>query len=206
MRERAGRWTKRVAATALAVALAGCAATAPRPGSAMAPAGLPRVALLPLENLSGRAEAGDLVTRVFFGALGATGTSELVEPGDVEAGLSEYRIRTSGMLTSEQAMKLAARLRASYLMTGTILECGTVRTPEGDVPSVGVSMRLLSGADGRVVWTAMKVRTGEDHQTVFEWGRVRSLERLTEQTAAEMFKRFRLPAAGDTLPGPGGKS
>jgi hypothetical protein len=142
---------------------------------------------------------------VFFAALGQTGAVELVEPGDVEARLSEYRIRTSGMLTTEQAVKLATRLRADFLMTGTILECGTVRTPEGDVPTVGVSMRLLSNVDGRVVWTAMRIRTGDDHETVFNWGRERSLERLTERTAAEMFKRFRLPAVTDTLRSPGGK-
>ncbi len=193
-------------AGALMAAFAGCAATVPPPADSAVGAGLQRVAMLPLENLSGNPEAGDVVTRVFFGALGQTGVVELVEPGDVEAGLSEYRIRTSGMLTTEQTVKLAARLRASYLMTGTVLEYGAVKTPEGDVPSVGVSMRLLSGTDGRVVWTAMKVRTGEDHQTVFEWGRVRSLERLTEQTAVEMFKRLRLPATSDSLPSPGGKS
>ncbi len=202
------RW---MGSAALALAVAGCAATAPAPvmapgapGAPGAPA-LQRVAMLPLENLSGRAEPGEMVTRVFFGALGRTGACEMVEPGDVEAGLSQFRIRTTGMLTSEQAVKLAERLRAAYLMTGAILNCESVRTPEGDVPSVGVSMRLLSGADGRVVWTAMRVRSGEDRETVFNWGRVHSLERLTEQTAEELFRRFRLPAGPDSLPAPGGK-
>ena len=190
---------------AAALALAGCAATA-TPPQPVSTAGQPRVALLPLENLAGKPEAADVVTRVMFAALGQTGAVELVEPGDVEARLSEYRIRTSGMLTTEQAVKLAGRLRADYLMTGTILEFGTVHTPEGDVPSVGVSMRLLSNADGRVVWTAMRIRTGDDRETVFNWGRERSLERLTERTAAELFKRFRLPAPSDTLRSAGGKS
>lgn len=184
-----------IAAAVIALALGGCAAgTAPLVRGPDAPA-LERVALLPLENLSARPESGDMVTRVTYGALAQGGRCEMVEPGDVEAGMRDLRIRTSGMLTTDQAVKLAARLKARWLVTGTILECGTVRTPDGDVPSVGLSLRMLSGEDGRVTWNAMRVRTGDDRETVFGWGRELSLERLTQRALEEMLRRFPLPAA-----------
>jgi len=187
-----GTW----AVAAWAVLAWGCAASRPpAPAPAPAPAGpLPRVALLPLENLSGRPECGDLLTRICQGALARTGTCEPAEPGDIEGAMAEARVRTTGLLTSEQAVQIAGRLRARYLLAGTILECGRVRTPEGEVPSVGVALRLLTGDSAQVVWTAMKVRTGDDRETIFGWGRELSLERLAERTMGEMFESFRIPA------------
>ena len=182
------------AVAAWAVLFSGCAASPP-PAPVSASAGpLPRVALLPLENLSGRPECGDLLTRICEAALARTGKCQTVEPGDIQGAMAEARVRTTGLLTSEQAVQLAGRLRARYLLAGTILECGRVRTPEGEVPSVGIALRLLMGDSAQVVWTAMKVRTGDDRETIFGWGREPSLERLAERTVAEMFESFRLPA------------
>jgi len=106
------------------------------------------------------------------------------------------------MLTSAQAVGIASRLRARWLVTGSILEYGTVRTPDGEMPSVGITLRMLDGRDARVVWSAMKVAGGQDRETVFGWGREASLDRLAERTAREMFKGFALPAAaGDSVTG-----
>jgi hypothetical protein len=44
----------------------------------------------------------------------------------------------------------------------------------------------------------MRVRTGEDRETLFGIGRVRSLDQLSERLARELFKGFRLPAPGTT--------
>jgi TolB-like protein len=184
----------------------GCAAHAPRPAAVAAPAaGLPRVAFLPLENLSGRGEAEDRLTRIFYSALAQTGTCEVVETGDVEAAYRDMRIRTTGMLTSQQAVRLGERLRARYLLTGSILEYAMVRTPDGEVPAVGVALRMLEADSARVVWTAMRVRTGEDRETIFGWGRELSQEKLAERLAREMFEKFQLPAGVDSTTGSGGR-
>jgi hypothetical protein len=196
------RIARRLLAPALALALAGCASTAPVVRAPGVP--LERVALLPLENLATRPESGDLVTRVVYGTMSQTQRCEMVEPGDVEAAMRDLRIRTSGMLTSDQAVKLAARLEARYLLTGTILECGMVRTPDGEVPSVGLTLRMLDGKNGRVTWNAMRVRTGDDHETLFGWGREVSLERLTQRALEDMLQKFPLPAASVAAPDSGG--
>ncbi len=194
------RW---LCAAGLALALGGCAGSAPLVrGSGVLP--LERVALLPLENLALKPEAGDMVTRVVYGALAQSQRCEMAEPGDVEAGMRDLRIRTSGMLTSDQAAKLASRLNVRYLLTGTILECGMVRTPDGEVPSVGLSLRMLRGVDGRVTWNAMRVRTGDDRETLFGWGREISLERLTQRALEDMLRKFPLPAATPAAPDSGG--
>jgi hypothetical protein len=78
-------------------------------------------------------------------------------------------------------------------MAGSVLEYGSVRTPEGEYPSVGVSLRLLDARDGRTAWSAMRVITGQDRESVFGMGRVRNLDQLTERLARELLAGFRLP-------------
>ena len=166
---------------------------------------LPRVALLPLENLSARPDATEHVSRVALGALAETGTCQAVSPSDVEQAFTEFRIRDMNGVTREIVPKLAARLDARWLLAGTILEYGSLRTPDGDVPTVGISLRLIDGLDGHTAWSAMRVRTGEDRETLFGLGRVRSIDQLTERLARELLVGFRLPAPGDTTWKTGGK-
>lgn len=199
----------RLAAIAALVAgallMVGCAASVPPPPPVGLSSTLPRLALLPLENLSARTEASDRVSRVLNGVLGETRSCQTVQPGDVEQVFTELRLRDANGVTRDRVAEVAGRLDARWLMAGTILEYGSLKTPEGEVPSVGLTLRLIDGRDGRTAWSAMRVRTGEDHEKIFGFGRVRSLDQLTERLAREILAGFRLPAPGDTLTNPGGK-
>ena len=180
---------------ALTLLIAGCAATHP-PMAPPAPTGpLPRVALLPLEDLSGRAEAGSVFSRILFVELVRTGACEVIESGVVEAAAESLHIRSAGSLAREDAQDLGRRLDARYLMLGSLLEAGTVRTPGGEVPSVGIALKLLDAATARVVWAAVRFRTGEDKETVFGWGRQHDRQQLAGALAAEVLKGFRIPPA-----------
>lgn len=186
------------AALGLALALAGCA-HAPRVHPMAPPAftGTPRVAFLPLANLSGRTEVGDVVSRVFFTALVHTGCCEVVDPGETERVVESLRIRDTGALTTEQARALADSLRVPYLITGTLLEHTNLRTPEGDVPTIGVALEMRDVAKGRVVWADARFRNGQDRETLFGWGRVTDAGKLATELATEMFEGLRrTPEAG----------
>lgn len=182
---------------ALALALAGgCAAhRAPPPP----PGARASLAMMPLENLSGRAEYGDRYTRLVWTAIGGSGRFDLVDPGEVDAMLVEQRIRTSAMLTREQVLKAAARLHVHWLLAGTLLECGTVHTPDGDIPSFSLALRLIDGRTGLVVWTDLRARSGEDRETIFGWGREEDLQRLAETTARELVAAMPIPSTPDSL-------
>ncbi len=189
---------------ALALAAAGCAAHVPLP--AVTPPGpRPLVAMLPLENLSGRAEYGDRMTHIVWTELGSSPAFEVVAPGEVDAALADARVRSTLALTREQVERIAKKTGVRWLVAGTLLECGPVHTPDGDVPSIALSLRLLDGTTGRVRWTDMRSRSGEDRETVFGWGRVTNLDRLAQETARELVAAIRLPAAPDSL-APGGIS
>lgn len=176
-----------------ALVTAGCATTAPRHYLAV-PAALadqPRTAFLPLENLTDQAERGQRVNEIFFVAFTRSGLFEPVEVGETQVALREVRVRQTGSLSNEQIEALGARLGARLLLLGSILECGSVTTQDGSVPALGVSLRLLDVETRRVVWTDAHVRTGEDRESVFGWGREENFERLAAETAAEMFEQLR---------------
>jgi TolB-like protein len=183
------------------LAAAGCAAHSPPPAANTS--GLPRVtvAMLPLENLSGRPENGDRISRMVWTTLGENGRYQVLDPGQVDAVLVELRVRSAAAMTREQVGEISKRLGAPWILAGTVLECGAVRTPDGDVPSFSLALRLLDGGSGRVVWTGMRAHSGEDHETVFGWGRETDLDRLAQFTARELVAAIQVPAASDSARG-----
>ena len=182
-----------------ALTVAGCGAHVPPPAPATGGAARPALAVLPLENLSGRAEVGDKLTRILWTEVGAAGRFEVVEPGEVDGALAEARVRNSLALTREQIQKVSRRTGATWLLAGSIVECGTVRTPDGDVPTLALALRVIDGHSGRVRWTAQRTRSGEDRETIFGWGRVTNLERLAQATARDLVDAIRLPAEADSV-------
>ena len=151
----------------------------------------PRVALLPFENLSGREDQSQVFTRIFFAQLVGTGAVEVVDPVQIDAAMDSLRIRATGSMTIGQLRAMADTLHVPYVMLGNVLESDMVRDPDGEIPSVGASLRLVEAATGRVAWAGVLFRSGSDRETVFGWGRVRSTEKLVMTLAQDMLKDFR---------------
>ena len=155
----------------------------------------PRAALMPFENLSGREDQSERFTKIFFAQLVASGAAEMVDPAEVDAAMDSLRIRATGSMTIGQLRVMADTLHVAYILLGSVLESGTVETPDGPVPSVGATLRVVEAATGRVWWAGVHFRSGEDRETVFGWGRVRSPERLTVELAQDMLQDFRQAGA-----------
>ncbi len=149
------------------------------------------MALLPLENLTATADAGEIMTRIFWNELARSGAMEMVEPGDVEAAIDAMHIRATASLTSDQLRALGVSLSIRYVFAGSVLEHGKIPTGDGDVPTIGVTLRMVDAQSAQIVWTGSHFRSGDDRETVFGWGRVRSLDRLATDAVAEMLKEFR---------------
>ncbi len=191
------RWI-RLAPLCLAVAIAAVGAAA-GPGARAKESGeRAAVALLPLENLTGRSELGERFSRLVWAALGGDDRLRVVDVGEVESAIGEVRIRNAGLVSREQVQRLARRLGVRWIYAGTLLECGSIRTPDGDVPTFGMTLRVLDGRSGEVVWADMRARSGEDRETIFGWGRESSLDRLAESTARDLVKHVKLPASRDS--------
>lgn len=193
----AARYSGFAALVAAAFLVAGCATggAGARPADL---AGRTGVAMLPLENLTGKSENGERYSRLLWATLGKNARYRVVDVGEVDAAIGELRIRNAGSLTREQVQKVATRLKVRWIVAGTLLECGSIHTPDGDVPSFGMTLRVLDGKSGDVVWADLRARTGEDRETIFGWGRESSLDRLAETTARELVAHMQFPATPDS--------
>jgi TolB-like protein len=193
-RGRTPRRAPALVAAGAALLLAGCAGAPPVRHSAvdLVPRDHPRAALLPFENLSGREEQADLFRKVFFAKLSETGAFQMVEPGQVDAVLDSLRLRAAGgSLALEDLRRVSAALNAPCLLLGSVLESGTVRAGDADVPSAGAALRLVDTRSGNVLWAGVHFRTGEDRETVFGWGRETDPARLIATLADDMLADFR---------------
>lgn len=173
-------------------AVAGCAApirTMPVAGAPLADR--PRVIMLPLSNLTGRVGQTDAITGIFFSEIARTGVCDLVDAGETDRLVQQLRLRDTGSLTPADLRVLRDSTGARFALMGSILEAEMMRTPEGEVPSVGVTLRLVETADARVVWADVGFRSGEDAATVFAWGRQTNLNRVAGDLAARMMEGFR---------------
>jgi len=175
----------------LAVLCAGSTPALRRSAGGVVPTDRPRAALVPFENLAGREEQGALFSKVFFAQLVASGALEMAEPGQVDEALDSLGIRAGGSLTPAQIRSLGEALHAPYLVMGSVLESGRLRSGEVDVPAVGGTLRLVEAASDRVLWAGVHFRSGEDHETVFGWGRIMSAERLVSLLAEDLLGDFR---------------
>jgi TolB-like protein len=153
--------------------------------------GNPVVLMLPLSNLSGRDVEAEILGQVLYTELGRTGTVTLVDRGEADRLVLEQRLRDTGSPTPEQIKAMAAASGARYVMTGTVLEAASLKTPEGDIPSLGVTMRLIDAESGRPVWADTRFATGQDGESLFGWGREMSTSAVAVRLASEMFEGFR---------------
>ena len=181
---------------------AGCSASRSAHVAEVTAGPKPRLALIPLENLTLREDASESMTRMLFVELVKRGACEMVESGEVEAVMESLRVRPTSSLDAEDRTEIARRLRAAYLMVGSVLEYDMAHTPDGDVPSIALTLKVIDAASGRVVWADLGVRTGDDRERIFGWGRERSRERLGAVMAEEILRGLEFPAAAPLPPAP----
>lgn len=153
------------------------------------------VAVMPFEDLSGRVDVGEAFTRVFLAELVRSGTVEVVDPGTLNEAVDRLRLRTTMTMTHAEMKSLADSVPCTHLLFGSVLDAGTVRSADGDLPSVAATLRLVEASSGRIVWACDHSRTGEDNETLFGWGRERSRDRLLGQLAFEMITEFKKSAS-----------
>jgi PBP1b-binding outer membrane lipoprotein LpoB len=168
---------------------AGCAKSSLRPyASSDFKAG--KMAILPFDNLStaqGAAKAMENLVLVEFLKLPHL---TIVEPGEVAAALSLARVRLATNIPRETIIKLGQDLGVDLLMVGVVHEHDVKRFSgaggSGEIPVVSLSLRILETQTGNIVWAANANRAGNDRETVFGMGRVRSINELAANTATEL--------------------
>lgn len=118
------------------------------------------VAVMPFANLSRDPTAADRVRDVFMTMLLATQGVYVVPPGEVARGISRAGITAPATPTMEEVVKFVSMVKADAVITGTVREYGEVRSGSASASMISVSLEMMEGQTGKVVWSASSTKGG----------------------------------------------
>lgn len=120
---------------------------------------LERVAVIPLENLSENRQSGVRATRILATELLASGTVDVVEPGEVQAAVD----RISGFRnppSTQHVIDLGRALDVQALIVGSVNQSEVIRSGTVNIPVVTLDLRMLETETGAAVWAGTQTERG----------------------------------------------
>lgn len=162
----------------LLLAALGRAAAAPEPAGPETYGG--RMALLPLENSTGRLKAVRLADSLLAGTLAGMGFS-LLPDSSLRPLFRAHRIRSVGSIGRAGAGILRREAGIDYIILGSV-----DLFEEGTIPEVALSVRIVDAQSLRIVWAASGAGTGQDGTWLFGLGKTADMERLTRRVVERM--------------------
>jgi len=148
------------------------------------------VAVLPFENLSDDRTAGEAVRDVFMTMLQATGAVYVLPPGEIGRGISRLSLSNPSAPTTEEAVRFADIVDADVLIAGTVLEYGELRSAGNAANAVSLSVMMLDGRTGTVVWRASASEGGiKAAQRVFGGGG-RPMENVLRKAVSDLLDKL----------------
>jgi hypothetical protein len=148
------------------------------------------VAVLPFANLTTTAKAEERVRDVFMTMLQATGAMYVLPPGEVARGISRTSLANPVTPTAEDVVRLAKNLDVDVVITGSVLEYGEVRSASATANVVSVSVQMMEGQTGRVIWSAASTQGGIGAGTRIFGGGGEPMNVVTAKAVADLLDRL----------------
>lgn len=148
------------------------------------------VAVLPFVNLSKDLQASDRVRDVFTTALLASGAVYVIPTGEVARGIASTGLANIGNPSVEEAVKFCRMVKADALITGTIREYGEIRSGTATSDVISVSLQMMEGQTGKVVWTASTTQGGITFLDRLLGGGGRPLNVTTEKAVHDLINKL----------------
>ena len=149
------------------------------------------VAVLPLANLSKDQLAGERVRDVFNTLLMASGAVYVIPSGEVARGVAAAGIANPAAPSADDVMKLAKNVKVDAVIYGVVREYGDVRSGTSSADVISLSLQLVEGQTGRIVWSASTTQGGIGLMDRLFGGGGRPLNDVTEKAVNDLiFKLF----------------
>lgn len=156
---------------------------------------VPRIAVLPLENLSSSEEGSRVLQRLIEEAMVGSETWITVSPAKVDDAIMRGRVRQPVLMDDGQRAKLAQEVDAQYFIVGSLLNYEVYQDQySGPIPMISCALQLQRASDGRVVWSESLHSVGNDGEWLFALGVEHDITRLgrklADKAVGELSKRL----------------
>ena len=141
---------------------------------------------MPFANLSHESRAGGRVRDMFMTVLQATGSVYVLPPGEVGRGISRVKLGSPEEPTAEEVVALAANVGADAIITGTVLEYGAVRSGTSSANIISLTVEMLEGQTGKIVWSAASTKGGVSASDRLFGGGGQPMNGVTEAAVKEL--------------------
>ncbi len=148
------------------------------------------VAVLPLVNLTREQQAGDRFRDVFVTTLMANSGIYVVPSGEVGRGMMSAGIANPTAPTPDEVVKLCKTIKVDAVFTGVIREYGEVRSGTAMANVISVSMQLMEGQTGKVVWSADTTKGGIGVLDRLFGGGGQPLNDITEKAVNDLINKL----------------
>ena len=125
---------------------------------------------------------------MFMTVFQSTGAAYVLPPGEVGRGISRLKIEHPEEPTPEDVVALATNVGADAIITGTVLEYGSVRSGTSSANVLSVSVKMMEGQSGRVVWSATSTKGGVTASDRLFGGGGEPMNGVTEAAIQELMK------------------
>lgn len=148
-----------------------------------------RIAVLPFENASERKGAGRILTDIFTTALFQHSGFEVIEPGEVAEALFTLKAAAFGAIDFESLVDFRQRTGVDAVILGTVYTYNEgFRRIQATAPEIELDVRMLDAGTGRILWFTIHGKSGDDYQTVLDFGKIRSMIPLAVRVVSEMLE------------------
>ena len=148
------------------------------------------IAVMPFISLTRDNVAAERVRDVFITRLLATGAVYVVPVGEVARGIARTEIANPATPSPEEVVKLVNIIKVQAVMTGVLKEYGEVRSGTTSANIVSVSLQMMEGTTGKVVWSASSTKGGINILDRLFGGGGQPMNKVTERAVQDLINKL----------------
>jgi len=146
-----------------------------------------RVAVFPFYNRSNTMNAGEIVTKAFIGKLYDSGKFEIEFPGNVKKFIIGERIIIRKGIGADHIKLIGKRLNVDAVIIGCVKKYESEgKKKNARIPVISVDVRMIHTNSCSILWIGQNYSRGDDYETIFGIGRIRSLSALSRKLVNEL--------------------
>jgi len=147
-----------------------------------------RIAVMPFKNKSDIKGAGMIATYMFITELFKTRVFEPISYGDVRDLVVALRVRSKGELDFKNIGSIEEASGVDGILVGTVEHYSEEM---GSIPPLAlISARLIDARTGKILWYDGYQYRGDDGISIFDWGRLRSVENVAYIVVSKLVKEM----------------